>query len=122
MTGYEQYKQQSIQTMTKSELLLKLYDEIVKRLLRCEFAINEKNYDLFEESIQRCVEIVKYLNDTLDFNYEVSYNLSTLYEFFQYEFARLKSGRNVSVINELVPLVKDLRNTFDTASKSVQVS
>ncbi len=122
MTGYEQYKQQSVQTMTKSELLIKLYDEIVKRLLRSEVALNEKDYDLFESSIQRCTEIVKYLTDTLDFDYEISYNLSSLYEFFQYEFVRIRTGRNTNVIAELVPLIKDLRNTFDTASKTVQVS
>ena len=32
MRGFQQYKEQSVNTMTQSELLLLLYDELFKRL------------------------------------------------------------------------------------------
>ena len=47
MHGYEQYKAQSVNTMTRGELLLLLYDELVKRLTRAELAIGKQDYTLF---------------------------------------------------------------------------
>ena len=37
--GYQQYKTQSINTMTKAEMLILLYDELIKRLIRAEIAL-----------------------------------------------------------------------------------
>ena len=62
--GYQQYKVQSVNTMTSSEMLLLLYDELIKRLGRAQIALEDKNYDLFNESVKRSREIVQYLNDT----------------------------------------------------------
>ena len=37
--AYQQYKTQSVNTMTASEMLLLLFDELVKRLGRAELAL-----------------------------------------------------------------------------------
>ncbi len=74
MHGYEQYKAQSVNTMTRGELLLLLYDELVKRLTRAELAIGKQDYTLFEASITRCIEILEYLDDTLDPQYPISHD------------------------------------------------
>ncbi|MEI3361553.1 MAG: flagellar protein FliS [Oscillospiraceae bacterium] len=42
--GYQQYKEQSINTMTQGELLLLLYDELVKRATRAELALDKQDY------------------------------------------------------------------------------
>ena len=96
-------------------MLLLLYDEISKRLVRAELAL--KKEDLFDASVQRCVEIVHYLRDTLNFNYEISFELNRMYDFFLYQLSRLSAGRNPQIIEELHPLVKDLRDAFAEASK-----
>ena len=62
--GYQQYKMQTVNTMTRSEMLLLLYDELIKRLNRAQIALDDKNYDLFEKSVKRSREIVDYLNRT----------------------------------------------------------
>ena len=46
----QQYKEQSISTMTPNELLLLLYDELVKNLVRCELALDQQQYELLEAS------------------------------------------------------------------------
>lgn len=53
MRGFQQYKEQSVNTMTQGELLLLLYDELVKRLTQAELALNKQSYELFEDSVQR---------------------------------------------------------------------
>ena len=115
--GYEQYKSQSVMTMTAGEMLLLLYDEINKRLLRAQLALKKEDYELFDASVQRCVEIVQYLKDTLDFHYEISFDLNRMYDFFLYQLSRLSAGRKPEIIDEMYPLVKELRDTFEEASK-----
>lgn len=119
--GYEQYKMQSVNTMTRSEMLLLLYDELIKRLTRAQIALGDKNYDLFEKSVQRSRDIVHYLDQTLDMEYQISYELRRMYEFFLFELSRLQAGRNPVVVDELKPLVADLRDAFKEASKSAVV-
>lgn len=116
--GYQQYKMQSVNTMTSSEMLLLLFDELIKRLGRAQIALEDKNYDLFNESVIRSREIVQYLNNTLNMNYKISYELRRMYQFFLYELSRLQAGRRVVVIQELKPLVAELRDAFKEASKS----
>ena len=119
--GYEQYKMQSVNTMTRGEMLLLLYDELIKRLNRAQIALDDKNYDLFEKSVKRSREIVDYLNRTLNMEYRISYDLRRMYEFFLYELSRLQAGRNSAVIQELKPLVAELRDAFKEASKTAAV-
>ncbi|BFL40628.1 flagellar protein FliS [Agathobaculum sp. NSJ-28] len=117
MHGYEQYKAQSVNTMTRGELLLLLYDELVKRLTRAELAIGKQDYTLFEASITRCIEILEYLDDTLDPQYPISHDLHRLYDFFTYELTRVKIGRNTRILAEVKPRLTDLRDTFRAAQK-----
>lgn len=115
--GYNQYKMQSVNTMTRGEMLLLLYDEIPKRLTRAEIALEEKDYELFDKSVTRVEEIVRYLEQTLNMEYTVSRDLRRMYEFFLFETSRLKAGRRVEVIHELKPLVTELRDAFKEAEK-----
>ena len=115
--GYQQYKMQSVNTMTHSEMLLLLYDELIKLLTRAQIALGNKDYDLFEKSVQRSREIVRYLDETLNMEYSISYELRRMYEFFLYELSRLQAGRNSAVVDELKPLVAELRDAFKEASK-----
>ena len=96
LKGYQQYKEQSIATMTQEELLLLLYAELVKRLMQAELALDKKEYPLFEASVQRGIEIIDYLDSTLDRKYEISHNLGRLYEYFDYELGRACAGAGAS--------------------------
>ena len=117
LNGYQQYKQQSINTLTSGEMLNLLFDELLKRLTRADLALEKKDYEIFEQSIQRSIDIVAYLKNTLDFKYQISGELKRLYDFFLYEFNRIRAGRNPAVIAEVRPLIVDLRDTFKEAQR-----
>lgn len=116
--GYQQYKMQAVNTMTKGEMLLLLYDELIKRLTRAEMALEKKDYEVFEASVKRSGEIVQYLKDTLNTEYSISRELQRMYDFFLYEVSRLQASRNKAVIEELRPLVMELRDAFREANKT----
>ena len=115
--GYQHYKEQTVNTMTPGEMLNLLYDELLKRLTRAELALEKEDFELFEQSVQRAVDIVTYLKDTLNHNYEISAELRRMYDFFLYEFSRIRAGRNSEVVKEVRPLIIDLREAFKEAQR-----
>lgn len=117
--GLQNYKAQSLNTMTQGELLILLLDELVKRLMRGDIALEQGDIQLFEASIQRCIDIVRYLDDTLDRRYEVSRGLHRLYDFFCYDLNRIMLGRNKTELGKLRPMITDLRDTFRIAERSM---
>ncbi len=116
--GYQQYKAHSLDTMTSGELLLVLYDELVTRITRAELALKADKLELFDQSVTRCKEIIRYLDDTLDRQYPISANLSKLYDFFLYSLSRVQIGRNAQVLAEIKPMLVDLRDSFHAAQKT----
>lgn len=119
--GYQTYKAQSVNTMTKGEMLLLLYDEMGKRLARAGFALEKKDFTVFDQSVTRTREIVNYLTKTLNFDYAVSRDLKRMYDFFLFELARLEAGRNPDIIPELKALIKELRDSFAEANQQAHV-
>lgn len=117
MNGYQNYKEQSVNTMTPGEMLNLLFDELLKRITRAELALEKKEFDLFDHSMQRSIDIVTYLKNTLDFNFDISTELRRYYDFFLYEFSRIIAGRNSAIIAEIRPLIIDLRDAFKEAQK-----
>ena len=116
--GYQQYREQSIFGLSANELLLLLFDELIKRLGRCELALTQKNYELLDESADRCLAIIRYLDDTLNHNYAISAELHRLYGYFYYELNRVKVGRNKGELDKIKPMLTDLRDTFRQAAQN----
>ena len=118
MKGYQQYKTQSINTMTQGELLLLLYDELYKRLAQAELMLDQQNFPVYEESLDRAVAIVEYLDATLDRQYPISKNLAQLYQYITYELGRAKIGRRKEVLTHTKSMIGELRDAFRQAQKS----
>ena len=117
MRGYQRYREESINTMTPGELLLLLYDELVKRLTLAELELSKENYPSFEAAVNRSIEIIHYLSDTLDRQYPISANLAQLYEYFCYELSRVRIGRNRAELERVKGMASELRASFRQAEK-----
>lgn len=115
---YKKYKEESIMTMTPEEMLIILYDELLKRVKASEIFLEKKEYDKFEENITRSEEIIDYFKKTLDFNFPISNELYSMYNFFIVQINRAKASRNKEHIEPLYPLIKELRDAFAQASKA----
>ncbi|MCR4925514.1 MAG: flagellar export chaperone FliS [Clostridiales bacterium] len=124
MEGYnqiKQYEEQAIYTMSRGELLIKLFDEALKNM-RCASAFM-KNSD--EENTEKCLnkarDIFSYLSSILDNKYEISYNLHQLYYFINQEIIRSGIKRDPQIIDNVIPLVEDMRETWVEAEKLVHM-
>lgn len=116
--GYQQYKQQSVGSMTPGELLLLLYDELVKRATMASLSLDKEDYPAFEAAVDRCTDIINYLDETLDRQYPISQDLSRMYEYFTYQLGRIKIGRNKKELELLRPMLADMRDAFHVAERN----
>lgn len=73
---------------------------------------------MFEASVQRGIDIIDYLDQTLDKQYPISANLTQLYEYFTYELGRVKIGRRNDPLNHVKSMVNELRDAFREAQKN----
>ena len=118
MRGYQRYREESLNTMTQGELLLLLYDELVKRLKLAGLELDRERYQGFESAVDRSIEIIRYLSKTLDRKYPISANLDRLYGYFCYELSRVKVGRNKTELERVTGMVAELRDSFRQADKN----
>lgn len=117
MNGYQQYKQQSVDTMTSGEMLILLFDGAVKNITLAELALQKQEYTQFDTAITKTDKIIRYLRATLNMQYPISRDLDRLYEYFLYLLTRLRAGRKQEVITELKGHLVDLRDTFKEADR-----
>lgn len=117
MRGYQHYRQDAVNTMTQGELLLLLYDELVKRLTQAEMSLAKEDYPAFESAVDRSTAIIRYLDSTLDRQYDISAQLTKLYEYFCYELSRVKAGRNATELQRVKRMTSELRDSFRSADK-----
>lgn len=116
--GYQGYQEQGINDMTPGELLLLLYDELVKRATMASIALDKGEFPAFEAAVERCIDIVNYLDETLDRQYPISQDLGRMYEYFTYQLGRIKIGRNKQELEKLRPMLAEMRDAFHTAEKN----
>jgi flagellar protein FliS len=117
MRGYQRYREDALNTMTQGELLLLIYDELIKRLTQAELALSKQEYPAFELSVDKSAEIIRYLDSILDHQYPISSQLTKLYEYFCYELSRVKSGRNRKELERVKRMAGELRDSFREAEK-----
>ncbi|WP_312693456.1 flagellar export chaperone FliS [Caproiciproducens sp.] len=112
-----QYKQQSINTMSKGEQLITLLNEALKNLHYGSIMLKDKNYATAQKCTEKSKKIFSYLSSVLDWNYEVTNDLYQLYYFFNQQIIKAEVKRDAAVLDELVPLVEKMRDTWEEAEK-----
>ncbi len=122
LNPYEQYKINSINTMTKGELLLMIFDELIKKLNYSIVLIENKDFDQSKIYLDKSKKIINYLIATLDEQYEITSNLRELYMFFIKELIKAAGYNDHKYINEIMPMIKDLRDTWAEADKIAKAS
>lgn len=117
-----QYKEQSINTMSRGEQLVTLFDEVLKNLRYGSVLLKDGKYDVAQKCTEKCKNIFSYLSSVLDRKYPVSQDLYQMYYFFNQQIIKAEVRRDPVPLDELLPLVEDLRNTWAQAEKQSHIS
>ncbi len=119
--AYQQYKKQSINTMTPVDLLLKLYDEFVFQAKKALMLKDAGDSNASGQAFLKCRKIIGALNNSLDMQYNVSENLELLYEFFDRTIADAVFNGKTDDVEKIIGMVKELRETFAQAQKEHRI-
>ncbi|MCQ2464565.1 MAG: flagellar export chaperone FliS [Oscillospiraceae bacterium] len=119
---YNQYKEQSIMTMTPGELIIVLYEECIKMLNYAVYYIEEKkDMEEAEKAIKKVQRIIHYLDGILDYKYEISTNLHMLYDYFIRTLVQANIRKRAEVLKPLIPMITELKDSFQQAEKKVHM-
>lgn len=116
---YEEYKKQSIMTMTQGELVVQLFRGCSKRLNLAVMQIEENENDKAEESLYKAQRILNYLNASLDRSIDISSNLHSLYDYFIRMLVKAKIKMDPEIVKEIIPMIDGLGDSFQEAEKIV---
>ncbi|MGD9568597.1 MAG: flagellar export chaperone FliS [Sedimentibacter sp.] len=122
LNPFEQYKKTSVNTMTKGELLILLFDESIKKLNQSKILMDNSDFENANVNLEKTRKIFNHLIVTLDDKYQISQELSDMYVFFISQIIKASSMKSTKYIDDILPLIKDLRNTWAEANKIARTS
>lgn len=114
---YQQYKAQSLETLTKGEIVVKLFEEASKQISMAIFFTNSNNSSKAYNCIAKAQKIIRTLDFSLDMKYAISIELNEMYLFLHDKLGEAISKKDISLMKELLSLVDDLKITFRQAEK-----
>lgn len=116
----EAYKRQQIMTATPEALTLMLYNGCLKFMNEGKDAVEAKQWEQANTSLQKAQNIISEFRITLNMDYDISKQLMPLYN---YTYDRLVEGNMKSdpkMIQEAIDIIKELRDAWVQAMKKAR--
>ena len=118
---YNKMLEDQVLTATKEELTLMLYEGGIRFLNQAILAVEKGDAIKANKLILRVEDIVREFQITLDHQYPIAKQLDPLYD---YMYRRLVEGnirKDVEILNEVLGMFRDFRDTWKEAMKLSKV-
>ena len=103
--------------MTPGQILLSVYDELIKQINFAKLGFQENDIVGINRSLQKSQRIVHVLQSTLNFDYSISNNLNDLYDYFDFVFLNTNMKKDASGLDDVLSMVVELKEAFAEADK-----
>lgn len=122
MQAYQQYQQRNIETASPEEVLILLYDGLIRFLNRSRRAMETKDVAKAHEQLIRAQHIVLELMTSLDMKADAAMAkpLYALYEYLHHTLIQANVKQDISLVEEVLRHVRDLKATWEEAIKQVR--
>jgi len=118
----KQYQQASIETASREQILIMLYDGAIQFLNKAKIAMQNKNIEEQNNNLIAAQNIIQEFINSLDHEIapQLAQNLQSLYEYFlrRLIFANIK--RKIEPIDEVLKYLKSLKMTWEKAIRMAQ--
>lgn len=117
--AYNVYKNNSVNFASKEQLLLMLLDGSVKFAKIARQAIVDKDLKKAHENLVKTQNIYYELITSLDVNKggEWAQNLMAIYSFIIDRLVEANMKKSVEIVDEVMPLIEEVRETWNEAYK-----
>lgn len=116
----EKYQEQAIGTMSNGELIVRLYDEVIKNLKYASVLYKQGNSGAARKCTGKCQKILNYLIVILNDKYELSARMRNTYSFMIGQIIITDATGDTSHIEAIVPQLEELRSAWSEAEKSLR--
>jgi flagellar protein FliS len=114
---YASYKTQSIQTMTSGEMIIALYEGLIKQLNLALVYLDEKNIPEVHTSLIKSQDIINYLISTLNPELEISHSILPYYELFNRQISNANLKKESKIMEDILPLIEEFKQIFIQADR-----
>jgi flagellar protein FliS len=111
------YKTQQIQTASKEQILIMLYEGAIRFLNLAKAGHEEGNIEKFHNNLMKTQRIIMEFMSTLDVKMggEMAQNLFKLYEYLHYRLIQANLKKDVTMIDEVLEHLRELKATWEEA-------
>ena len=121
--GYNVYKNNSVNYASKEQLLLMLVEGAVKFCKIARQAIIDKDVKKAHDALIRTQDIFSELMVSLDTTQgEWAVQLFRVYAFIKEKLIEANMTKNLEIVDEILPLVEDINETWKEAYKRAKKS
>lgn len=118
---YNAYKQNSVNTASKEQLLLMLVDGAVKYTKIARLAILDRNIERAHKELVRVQDIFLELMITMDRGSKAMDDLYQLYEYIKNELAKANMKKDVKIIDAVLPLIEEIRDMWHEVDMKIKM-
>lgn len=118
---FQQYKSQSLGTLTQGEIVVKLFEEASKQISTGIFLKKRSESVKSFNCIAKAQKIISTLNSSLDRKYAISIELSDMYLFLHEQLGKANAKGDTELMKQLLSLVDELKNTFKQAERLARI-
>ncbi|MCK8824185.1 flagellar export chaperone FliS [Fuchsiella alkaliacetigena] len=119
---YEQYKNAQYETASQEQLVIMLYKGAVKFANQAKKGLEDEDYTLTNNKLQRAQAIIRHLQTTLDHEQggEIADNLDSLYDYMNRRLIQANIRKDTEIVDEVIDLLADLQEAWEAAFKKVK--
>lgn len=113
----KQYKKSSIETASKEQILIMLYDGAIQFLNKAKIAINNREIEKAHNNLIAAQNILQEFIDSMDREVapQLAENLISLYEYFIRRLIQANFKKQIEPIDEVLKYLKSLKATWEQA-------
>lgn len=116
--AYNAYSRDKVLTASPVELIIMLYDEMIKQLKIAQIAIENKQYDKANISLQKAVAIIDELIKSLDLSVKIGKDLLEIYSFVSRAIVNINAKKDKDAIAPIVEILTDLKESWVQVKQS----
>ncbi|WP_027339040.1 flagellar export chaperone FliS [Halonatronum saccharophilum] len=118
---YQKYKSTKYETASPEKLLLMLYEGGIRFAKRGKIAMEKKDIQEVNKSLQKVQQVINELMVTLNMDKggEISQNLYSLYEYINRRLIEANIKKDPLILDEVINLLTELKEGWEEASKKV---
>ncbi|RMD47403.1 MAG: flagellar export chaperone FliS [Aquificota bacterium] len=119
---YETYHKYEVETLSKEDTLIKVYEEILSLLNITKMAIKEGDIKLKANNIKKLTDAFNILQASLDFEKggEIAENLNQLYQFCSKELMNAHLHNNIENIDNVIKVLTPIYEGYKEAKDNLK--